>query len=57
MSEHLIENISPSARKVKKVGKSSNDDDVVGEYAGVLEGEYHDFVMFEIEKLEEKASL
>lgn len=52
LSSHLIGTLSPSARKVKKVAKSTDDDGVVGEYAGVLEGEYHDFVVFEVEKVE-----
>lgn len=56
LSEHLSENISPSARKVKQVGKASNDDEVIGEFATVLEGEYYDFVNFEIEKVEEVSS-
>lgn len=53
LSAHLVGTISPSAQKVKKVGKSSTADDAAaGEYANVLEGEYYDFVVFEIEKIE-----
>jgi len=41
------------SKKEKKDKKESNSEEAMGEYASVMEGEYHEFVVFEIEKVDE----
>ncbi|WVR03777.1 hypothetical protein IAU60_000772 [Kwoniella sp. DSM 27419] len=41
----------PSTKRGKSGAVTSNADDVGGEWAGVMEAEYYDFVMFEIPKV------
>ena len=39
--------------KAKKTGKGDDANQPVGEFATILEGEYLDFVLFEIEPVQE----
>lgn len=51
LSAHFT-TLSPSARKVKKIDKNGEEEAPIGEFANVLEGEFLDFVLFEIEKVD-----
>lgn len=54
LSDFLVPASSKKDSKDKKKKKSSNnDEEAMGEFASVMEGEYHEFVVFEIEKVED----
>lgn len=58
MSSFLVpSNKSGAKDKKKKKSKPTDGGDdsaALGEYASVMEGEYYDFVLFEIERVEQK---
>ncbi|GAA5990352.1 hypothetical protein JCM11641_006259 [Rhodosporidiobolus odoratus] len=43
-----------SSKKKKKAAQSSDDPSALGEYASVMEAEYLEFVLFEVERVESK---
>ncbi|GAA5851720.1 hypothetical protein JCM3766R1_005684, partial [Sporobolomyces carnicolor] len=55
LSEFLIpdHNKKRNKKDKKSSNSNSNNDDAMGEYASVMEGEYHDFVVFEIDRVDE----
>jgi V-type H+-transporting ATPase subunit C len=55
LSEFLVPDNKAKHKKdgSNKKKKESNNEEAMGEFASVMEGEYHDFVVFEIEKVDE----
>ncbi|GAA5880336.1 hypothetical protein JCM3774_006732 [Rhodotorula dairenensis] len=45
---------SSKSKKKKPTDNGGDDSAAMGEYASVMEGEYYDFVLFEIERVEQK---
>ncbi|POY73331.1 hypothetical protein BMF94_3666 [Rhodotorula taiwanensis] len=54
LSSFLVPHKAASKKKSKKPADDSGDSAALGEYASVMEGEYYDFVLFEIERVEQK---
>lgn len=57
MSSFLVPSNKSGAKNKKKKSKPTDGGDdsaALGEYASVMEGEYYDFVLFEIERVEQK---
>ncbi|GAA6018241.1 hypothetical protein JCM8202_000235 [Rhodotorula sphaerocarpa] len=55
LSSFLVPSKGDGKKKGKKPSASGGDDSAaLGEYASVMEGEYYDFVLFELERVEQK---
>ncbi|GAA5907418.1 H(+)-transporting V1 sector ATPase subunit C [Sporobolomyces salmoneus] len=53
LSDFLVPDKASRKKDNKKKDKSGTNDEAMGEYASVMEGEYYEFVVFEIEKVDE----